>query len=117
MGEPGYGCRVGTTFGMVTKGTIMTKQGLIKEISGKAGITRTQAELALEAFVGSVKAELASGGEVTVTGLGAFRVKDREAREGRNPATGQVLTIPARKVVRFMPGKDLRESVNGGANG
>ena len=76
------------------------------------GITRRQAAAAFEAVVGAVSGALKSGESVKVPGLGSFSVAERGARKGRNPATGESITIKASKTVRFKAGKELKESVN-----
>jgi len=89
----------------------MTKADLVSKIAGDGGITKAQAEKAIEAFVSSVGEVLAKGDKVTLVGFGTFSVGTRSAREGRNPRTGDKITIPASKVVKFKPGKSLSEKV------
>jgi DNA-binding protein HU-beta len=89
----------------------MTKADLITKIANKAGMTKASAENALNSFIASVEEVLASQGKLTLTGFGTFEVQDRKARTGRNPRTGKAIKIPASKVVKFRPGKLLKESV------
>lgn len=89
----------------------MTKAELIAEIANQAGITKKEADAALKAAVGAISKALKKGERIAIPGLGIFSVKERAARKGRNPRTGQVIQIPARKVVAFKPSKDLREGV------
>lgn len=89
----------------------MTKADLVAKIAGKAGMTKASAENALNSFIASVEEVLASQGKLTLTGFGTFEVQKRKARTGRNPRTGQVIKIPASKVVKFRPGKLLKDSV------
>jgi DNA-binding protein HU-beta len=85
----------------------MNKSELIAKIADDAGITRTQANTALDSFVEAVTKTLKGGGKVTLVGFGTFSVSKRAARNGRNPQTGEVIKIKARKVARFKAGKEL----------
>jgi DNA-binding protein HU-beta len=89
----------------------MNKAELIAQISDEAGITKTQANTALDSFVGAVTKTLKKGDKVTLVGFGTFSVSKRQARNGRNPQTGEVIKIKARKVARFKAGKDLAERI------
>jgi DNA-binding protein HU-beta len=85
----------------------MNKAELIDKISGDAGVTKTQAGAALDAFVEAVTKTLKGGGKVTLVGFGTFSVSKRKARKGRNPQTGAEINIKARKVAKFKAGKEL----------
>ncbi len=85
----------------------MNKSELIQTLAEEAGITKTQANTALDAFVGAVTKTLKKGDKVTLVGFGTFSVSKRAARNGRNPQTGEVIKIKARKVARFKAGKEL----------
>jgi DNA-binding protein HU-beta len=85
----------------------MNKAELIAHIADEAGITKTQANSALDSFVEVVAKTLKKGDKVTLVGFGTFSVSKRAARNGRNPQTGEAIKIKARKVARFKPGKDL----------
>ena len=85
----------------------MNKAELIATLADEAGITKTQANTALDAFVGAVTKTLKKGDKVTLVGFGTFSVSKRAARNGRNPQTGEVIKIKARKVARFKAGKEL----------
>lgn len=85
----------------------MNKAELIAHISEEAGITKTQANSAIDSFVDVVAKTLKKGDKVTLVGFGTFSVSKRAARNGRNPQTGEAIKIKARKVARFKPGKDL----------
>jgi DNA-binding protein HU-beta len=85
----------------------MNKAELIAHIADEAGITKTQANTALDSFVDAVTKTLKKGDKVTLVGFGTFSVSKRAARNGRNPQTGEVIKIKARKVARFKAGKDL----------
>ncbi|AEE52008.1 MAG TPA: HU family DNA-binding protein [Haliscomenobacter sp.] len=90
----------------------MNKGDLINKIAEGAKITKAQATDALNAVLDSIAAELKGDGKVTLIGFGTFSVSKRDARSGRNPQTGQTITIDAKKVVKFKPGKELSDSVN-----
>jgi DNA-binding protein HU-beta len=85
----------------------MNKAELINKIADDAGITKTQANAALDSFTGAVTKTLKAGGKVTLVGFGTFSVSKRSARNGRNPQTGEIIKIKARKVARFKAGKEL----------
>jgi len=89
----------------------MNKAELIAQISDEAGITKTQANTALDSFVDAVTKTLKKGDKVTLVGFGTFSVSKRQARNGRNPQTGEVIKIKARRVARFKAGKDLAEKI------
>ncbi|MEJ7912765.1 MAG: HU family DNA-binding protein [Chitinophagaceae bacterium] len=85
----------------------MNKAELITTLAEEAGITKTQANTALDAFVTAVTKTLKKGDKVTLVGFGTFSVSKRAARNGRNPQTGEVIKIKARKVAKFKAGKEL----------
>jgi len=85
----------------------MNKAELIAKIAGDAGITKTQGNAALDSFVEAVTKTLKGGGKVTMVGFGTFTVSKRAARNGRNPQTGAVIKIKAKRVARFKAGKEL----------
>ena len=85
----------------------MNKAELISKLADDAGITKTQANAALDSFVEAVTKTLKGGGKVTMVGFGTFTVSKRKARKGRNPQTGAEISIKARKVARFKAGKEL----------
>lgn len=89
----------------------MTKADLVSKIAGDGGITKAQAEKAVDGFVSAVADALSEGDKVTLVGFGTFSVGSRTEREGRNPRTGEKITIPASKVVKFKPGKSLSDKV------
>lgn len=90
----------------------MNKSELVAHIATSAGLTKAQATAALQAFETSVIDTLANGGEVTLVGFGTFKVTERAERTGRNPKTGEAITIAAAKVPTFKAGKALKEAVN-----
>jgi DNA-binding protein HU-beta len=85
----------------------MNKAELITKIAEDAGITKTQANASLDAFVDAVTKTLKKGDKVTLVGFGTFSVSKRAARNGRNPQTGAVIKIKAKKVAKFKAGKEL----------
>jgi DNA-binding protein HU-beta len=76
------------------------------------GITRRQATSAFDAVFGAIVDALKAGESAKVPGFGSFAIAERGARKGRNPATGESITIKASKTVRFKAGKELKEAVN-----
>jgi DNA-binding protein HU-beta len=89
----------------------MTKADLCKAVAEKSGVTKAQAEAAVDCLLESVTGALASGDKVTFTGFGTFEVSERKARVGRNPSTGAAIQIPASKGIKFKPGKNLKDAV------
>lgn len=89
----------------------MTKADLVEKIATKANLTKAAAERALNAFLASVTDGLKQDEKLTLTGFGTFVVENRKARQGRNPRTGDAITIPASKMVKFRPGKQLKDSI------
>ncbi len=85
----------------------MNKAEMVAKISEDAGVTRTQANQALDSFIEAVTKTLKGGGKVTLVGFGTFSVSKRAARTGRNPQTGAPIKIKAKKVARFKAGKEL----------
>jgi DNA-binding protein HU-beta len=89
----------------------MTKADLVDKVAAKSGLTKVAAEKALNAFLTSVKDVLLADGKLNLTGFGAFAVETRKERKGRNPRTGATITIPASKVVKFRPGRKLKDTI------
>ncbi len=89
----------------------MTKAELVSRMADDADITKTMAENVLNGLIEAIGGALASGDKITLVGFGTFEVVERSQREGRNPRTGEVMTIPASKTVRFKAGSKLKESV------
>ena len=89
----------------------MTKAELVAKIASENGLTKSQAEKAVDGFVSAVSGALASGDKITLVGFGTFSVGTRSQREDRNPRTGEKIKIPASKVVKFKAGKTLSEKV------
>lgn len=91
----------------------MNKSELVKAIAKKAEVTNVAAQAVLEAFVEAVKGSLKKGDKVQLIGFGSFSTVKREGRKGVNPQTKKPIKIAAKKVAKFIPGKDLKELVNG----
>ena len=89
----------------------MNKAELIAKIADDAEITKTQANAALDSFTNAVTKTLKGGGKVTLVGFGTFSVSKRAARNGRNPQTGAVIKIKAKKVAKFKAGKQLASKI------
>lgn len=81
----------------------MNKTQLVEAVAAKANLTQKETK----AFYATVAEQAAKSESIVITGFGSFSVSERAAKEGRNPATGEKMTIPAKKVVKFKPGKDL----------
>ncbi len=90
----------------------MNKGELVSSIADKAGLTKDQAESALSATLDAIQGALKSDDSVSLVGFGTFSVSKRDAREGRNPRTGETIQIAAKNVAKFKPGKKLSESIN-----
>ena len=92
---------------------IVNKTELTANVAEKAGLTKKDAEKAVSALFESVQGALIEGDRVQVIGFGTFEVKERAARMGRNPRTGQDIEIPASRNPVFKAGKALKDAVNG----
>lgn len=90
----------------------MNKTELISAMSENANMTKVDVEKALKAFIDTVTEELKNGGKVQLVGFGTFEVAERAERQGRNPKTGETITIPASKSPKFKAGKALKNIVN-----
>ena len=91
---------------------ILNKSDLINAIADHANLTKTDAGRALEVLFNTIETALKAGDPVALIGFGTFAVKERAERTGRNPQTGQEITIAAAKVHSFKPGKGLKDAVN-----
>ncbi|MFA7466997.1 MAG: HU family DNA-binding protein [Desulfotomaculaceae bacterium] len=90
----------------------MNKAELIASVAEKAEITKKDAEKAVAALLTTVEESLASGDKVQLVGFGTFEIRERAARKGRNPQTGEEISIAAAKVPVFKAGKALRDAVS-----
>ena len=91
----------------------MKKSELINAIAEQSNLSKADAGRGLEALIKTIETTLKAGDAITLLGFGTFAVKDRAERTGRNPQTGQEITIAAAKVPSFKPGKGLKDAVNG----
>ncbi len=90
----------------------MTKADLVGKMAEAAAISKAAAEKAFAGALDAIEQALQSGEKVSLVGFGTFTVAQREARQGRSPATGKTIQIPAKKVVKFKPGAALAKGVN-----
>lgn len=90
----------------------MTKAELVANVAEKSGLDRKQADKAVAAIFDTIKKALIEGDKVQVIGFGTFENRTRSARKGRNPRTGEEISIPASKLPSFKAGKGLKEAVN-----
>lgn len=90
----------------------MNKTELVAAMAEKTDLSKKDAEKALKAFTEVVADELKKGEKIQLVGFGTFEVSERAAREGRNPRTGETMTIAASKSPKFKPGKALKDSLN-----
>jgi len=89
----------------------MTKSDFVDKVAAESGLSKKDAGSAVDAVLKSIEGALSSGDEVSFTGFGKFHVAERGAREGRNPRTGETMTIAASKVPRFTAGSGLKKAV------
>ncbi len=89
----------------------MNKKDLVSAIAEEGEITKDKAGMIFDMIFNSIEKTLKKGDEVSIPGFGKFKVTKRKAREGRNPATGKQIKIPAMKVPRFTAAKNLKEAV------
>ena len=90
----------------------MNKNDLVSAVADSSGLTKADAGRAVDAVFDSIASALKSGGDVRIVGFGTFSVRERAARSGRNPQTGQTIQIAAAKVPSFKAGKALKEAAN-----
>ena len=91
----------------------MNKSELITAIAEHANLSKADAGRGLDALIKTIETTLKTGDSISLVGFGTFTVKERAERTGRNPQTGQEITIAAAKVPSFKPGKGLKDAVNG----
>jgi len=90
----------------------MNKAQLIEKVAEKTKITKTQSEAILDAALEIIQKTVSKGDEVKIVGFGTFSRLSRKSRPGRNPKTGEPVTIPGSRVPRFKPGKDFKTLMN-----
>jgi DNA-binding protein HU-beta len=89
----------------------MNKADIINKVHEELGVTKADAERAVETVLSSIVDTLVAGQEVSIAGLGIFSAKMRKARTARNPRTGESLEVPAMRVPKFRPAKALKDAV------
>ena len=104
MGQKRQGHKMATT---------LTKANLIDDVYSKVGVSKKDAVHLVELVFETMKDELAKGSSIKISGFGKFKVRDKRARRGRNPQTGESMTITARRVLTFSPSRILRDGING----
>lgn len=90
----------------------MTKADLVDKVTSLGDLTRRDGEVIVDTLFESVIGALKSGDKIEIRGFGSFRTRQRKARTGRNPKTGEKVEVPAKRVPFFKPSKELRDSVN-----
>src|SRR5437879_1619154 len=95
----------------------MTKADLVEEVSRVTELTRKDSEVIVDTLFESVIKALKDGDKLEVRGFGSFRVRQRNARVGRNPKTGEKVEVPAKRVPYFKPSKELKDLINDGTTG
>jgi len=90
----------------------MSKKDLIDAVAASCEMTKEKAGVAVDAVLAHIKAAMKNGNEVRIPDFGTFKVTKRAAREGRNPATGKAIQIPASVVPKFTPSKGLKDALN-----
>ena len=91
----------------------MNRKELISALAGKTGGSKADADRSLLALIEIISSTLETGGKITLAGFGVFEVRERAARNGRNPKTGQTLKIKAARIPAFRAGTTLKATVNG----
>ena len=90
----------------------MTKADLVEKVAGRINLTKKQTEVIVKTVFQSITDSLSEGNEVELRGFGSFRIRERNARIGRNPKSGAKVEVPAKKVPFFKAGKELRKIVD-----
>jgi integration host factor subunit beta len=91
----------------------MTKADLIEEVSRVVEVTRKESEVIVETIFESLVKSLRDGDKVEIRGFGSFRTRERRGRTGRNPKSGEKVSVPPKTIPFFKPSKELREIING----
>jgi integration host factor subunit beta len=90
----------------------MTKADLVDEVSRVTELSRKDSEVIVETLFDSIIRALKSGDKLEVRGFGSFRIRERKPRQGRNPKTGEKVSVPEKKVPYFKPSKELKDLIN-----
>jgi len=96
----------------ISKGVSMTKADLVDEVSKVTELSRKDSEVIVETLFDSIIRALKVGDKLEVRGFGSFRIRERKARQGRNPKTGEKVSVPEKKVPYFKPSKELKDLIN-----
>ena len=94
-------------------GVPVNKNELISDVADRSGLSKVDAAKAIDGMISSIEAALKSGDDVRIVGFGTFSVSNRAATTGRNPRTGEAISIPASKQPKFKAGSPLKAAVNG----
>ena len=89
----------------------MNKAELIDAVSAKSGLTKAATDRAIKALIDTVSETLAKGDQIALVGFGTFLVRERQARSGRNPRTGETISIESAKIPAFKAGKALKDAI------
>ncbi len=92
----------------------MNTADLIERVAAEHGVAKEHTKKVLDSTFAAIAAAVSAGEEVTLSGFGRFKVTSRAERQGRNPATGETMTIPASKKLAFTAAKNIRDALNGG---
>ncbi len=90
----------------------MTNDELIAKVAEATGQKKIDIQKAMDVMIETITQTVKTNGKVNITGLGIFKLKDKKARVGRNPKTGETVQVPARKAPKFLPSKNFKEIVN-----
>jgi len=90
----------------------MTKAELVEEVAKESELTKKDAEVIVQTVLDSITESLQRGEKIELRGFGSFRIRRRLSRQGRNPKTGTGVSVPAKKVPYFKPGKEIKDLVN-----
>ncbi len=90
----------------------MTTAELVEEVAAQADLTKKDAEVIVQTVLDSITDSLQKGEKIELRGFGSFRIRNRSSRQGRNPKTGSGVSVPAKKVPYFKPGKDIKDLIN-----
>jgi integration host factor subunit beta len=91
---------------------LMTKAELVEEVATVSELTKKDAEVIVQTVLDSITESLQRGEKIELRGFGSFRIRKRSSRQGRNPKTGTGVSVPAKRVPYFKPGKEIKDLVN-----
>jgi integration host factor subunit beta len=90
----------------------MTKAELVEEVASQSDLTKKDAEVVVQTVLDSITESLQRGEKIELRGFGSFRIRNRSSRQGRNPKTGNGVSVPAKNVPYFKPGKEIKDLIN-----